>query len=65
MTDMETTRRRLIAARTACGADTPAGHRYSNMVEQLENYARAGTAEQRAHLRKSISQQARYLDGLK
>lgn len=54
--DLENTRRNLIAMREKFGANTPAGHRCSNLVEQLQNYASA-TGEQKAHLEKSISHQ--------
>lgn len=34
--DLENTRRDLIAIRAAHGADTPIGHRCSNLVELLQ-----------------------------
>jgi hypothetical protein len=55
--DHEETRRKLIALRSKLGADTPAGHRCSNLVEQLENMRTAASAEQRGHLAKSIHRQ--------
>lgn len=61
--DLENTRRSLIAMREKFGADTPEGHRCSNLVEQLQNYAGA-TGEQKAHLEKSISQQMEKLSKL-
>lgn len=51
--DYENTRRDLIGKRTAAGADTPIGHRCSNLIEQLDNY-RTAEGEQRANLAKSI-----------
>jgi hypothetical protein len=51
--DHEDTRRKLIAKRNEIGADTPIGHRCSNLIEQLENL-RDATGDQRAHLIKSI-----------
>jgi hypothetical protein len=51
--DLEDTRRQLIAKRNAAGADTPIGHRCSNLIEQLENL-RGATGDQREHLMKSI-----------
>jgi hypothetical protein len=36
MTDLEATRRDLIAIRVAHGADNPIGHRCSNIVELLQ-----------------------------
>jgi hypothetical protein len=35
--DMENTRRELISLRVKFGADTPAGHACSNLIEQMEN----------------------------
>lgn len=37
--DLEDTRRNLIAMREKHGADTPIGHRCSNLVEMLQNLA--------------------------
>jgi hypothetical protein len=54
--DLENTRRQLIALRSKLGADTPAGHRCSNLVEQLDAM-RTAEGDQRAHLAKSIGQQ--------
>lgn len=51
--DFENTRRDLIAKRTAAGADTPLGHRCSNLIEQLDAY-RTAEGEQKANLAKSI-----------
>ena len=61
--DHEDTRRQLIALRGKLGADTPAGHRCSNLVEQLENM-RTAEGEQRAHLAKSIGRQMKELTDL-
>jgi hypothetical protein len=61
--DLEDTRRELIALRVKLGADTPAGHRCSNLVEQLEHY-RTAEGEQKAHLSKNIVQQMRELTDL-
>lgn len=55
--DHEVTRRKLIAMRANFGADTPAGHRCSNLVEQLEAMRNAPSKEQRGHLAKGISRQ--------
>lgn len=55
--DHEDTRRKLIAMRAKFGADTPAGHRCSNLVEQIENMRTAASKEQRGHLAKSIQRQ--------
>jgi len=51
--DLENTRRELIAMRNKHGADTPVGHRISNLIEQCENL-RTAEGEQRAHLIKFI-----------
>jgi hypothetical protein len=51
--DLENTRRELIAMRVKHGAETPVGHRISNLIEQCENL-RTAEGEQRAHLIKSI-----------
>jgi hypothetical protein len=61
--DRRTTRRNLIALRVTLGAETPAGHRCSNLVEQLENM-REATGDQRAHLAKSIQKQMAELTAL-
>jgi hypothetical protein len=51
--DVETSRRHLIALRVRFGADTPKGHRCSNLIEQIQAMETA-TGEQRAHLQKAI-----------
>jgi hypothetical protein len=43
-------RHNLIAKRVAAGADTEIGHRCSNLVELLDNYAKVESEEQRAHI---------------
>lgn len=53
--DHENTRRDLIALRVKYGADTPIGHRCSNLIEMLENY-RTAEGDQKANLAKSIEQ---------
>jgi hypothetical protein len=62
--DLEDTRRKLIAMRAKLGADTPAGHRCSNLVEQLENMRTAASKEQRGHLSKGIQRQMAELTDL-
>lgn len=59
----EDTRRKLIAMRVKFGADRPAGHRCSNLVEQLDNY-RTATGDQKANLEASIRQQVTDLANL-
>lgn len=51
--DFENTRRELIAMRVKHGAETPVGHRISNLIEQCENL-RTAEGEQRANLIKFI-----------
>lgn len=53
--DIESTRRDLITMRNKHGADTPVGHRISNLIEQCENL-RTATGDQRTHLIASIEQ---------
>jgi len=53
----EETRRKLIALRSKLGADTPAGHRCSNLVEQLQEYKRSSDETQRGHLIRGIKAQ--------
>jgi len=61
--DLEDTRRRLIALRDKHGADTPAGHRCSNIIEQLQNM-RAAEGDQRRHLVKGVREQTAELADL-
>ncbi len=35
--DVENARRKLVALRNAHGADTPIGHRCSNLIEMIQN----------------------------
>lgn len=62
--DLENTRRKLIAKREAAGADTPLGHRCSNLIEQLQNYAKAESEDQRERLRASIQKSMSEIAGL-
>lgn len=50
-------RRNLIAKRVAAGADSPIGHRCSNLTVLLDNYAKAESEEQRAHIEAGIRKQ--------
>lgn len=54
--DLEDARRNLIAKRTAAGADTPIGHRCSNLVELLDNYGKS-EGKQREHIEANIRKQ--------
>jgi hypothetical protein len=51
--DVENSRRHLIALRVKYGADSPKGHRCSNLIEQIKAMEGA-EGEQRANLQKSI-----------
>jgi hypothetical protein len=61
--DLEDTRRKLIAKRVAAGADTEIGHRCSNLIELLENYAKAENEDQREKLGALIRQSMAELHG--
>jgi hypothetical protein len=61
---MEAMRRNLIAKRVAAGAETPIGHRCSNLVELLDNYAKVEGEDQRSHLERNIRRQMTELAGL-
>jgi hypothetical protein len=54
--DVEKARAELIAMRVKHGADTPVGHRISNLVKQCENLRSATTGKQRENLLKTIEQ---------
>lgn len=62
--DLEDTRRDLIALHSKLGADTPAGRRCSNLLEQLETYERSTDEMQRGHLAKGIQFQMSQLTDL-
>lgn len=62
--DLEDTRRDLIAMRTRLGADTPAGHRCSNIVAQLAALQTATDPEQRKAIKDGIKQQIMELANL-
>lgn len=61
--DLPTIRKQLDAMRAKHGADSPIGHRYSNLIEQLKSYQRATgldgdpfmTSDQRVALEKNIT----------
>lgn len=52
--DLPTIRKQLDALRTRHGADSPIGHRCSNLVEQLDSHKYA-TGERRKDLEKNIA----------
>lgn len=54
--DLPSMRRLLTETRIAHGADSPVGHRCSNLLAQISNY-RTAEGEQRANLSKLISRQ--------
>ena len=49
----------LLAQRRKVGADTPIGHRCSNIAEQIENYLKCEPGTNRLKLRNLIGQQMR------
>ena len=59
--DVENSRRHLIALRVKFGADTPKGHRCSNLIEQIQAMETA-EGEQRANLQKAIKRSISELD---
>lgn len=61
--DHEDTRRKLTATANKFGWKTKAGHRCSNLIQQLEIH-RTATGEQKAHLEKAIRQQMAELAAL-
>jgi hypothetical protein len=61
--DLETIRAQLDALRAKHGADTPIGHRCSNLIEQLKNYE-AATPDLRRDLEKFISRSVAELAAL-
>ena len=63
--DLENTRRDLIALRNAHGADTPVGYRCSNLIELLQNYDDAESANEELALSKLIVKQMADLDRLR
>ena len=52
--DLKAIRKQLTALRTRHGADSPVGHRCSNLIEQLKNYPTL-PMEQRTALRNNIA----------
>ncbi len=55
----------LRALRKKHGADSAIGHRASNVLEQLENFAKSDNAEQRRHLDAAIMRQMAELSALR
>lgn len=52
--DLWAARRFIIAERLLAGADTPLGHRCSNMVEMIENYQTADSPFQVSNIKRSL-----------
>jgi len=52
--ELEPTRRDLIAMRVRHGADSPVGHRCSNLIGQLESLQDATSKDQRRALERAI-----------
>ncbi len=67
MTNWKDTRRDLIALRVAHGADSAIGHRCSNIVEILQNIAKATDPELirglKAHIKKQTDDLERFRSG--
>ena len=61
--DLETTRRDLLALRAKHGAETPIGHRCSNLIGILDSMKTA-TGDQRSGLAKNITDQMADLERL-
>ena len=62
--DLAATRTSLLKLRTKLGAETPAGHRCSNLLEQLESLSKSADQDQRRRLEKSIGQSVAELSAL-
>lgn len=62
--DIPAVRTSLLKLRKKVGADTAAGHRASNLLEQLENLGKATDADQRRRLEKAIGQSVAELSSL-
>lgn len=62
--DITATRTALTKLRKTLGANTPAGRRCSNLLEQLENLGKATDKDQRAKLEKAIGQSVAELSAL-
>ena len=54
----------IHGVRKKLGADTPAGHRCSNLLEQLENLGKSTDSDQRRRLEKAIGQSVAELSAL-
>lgn len=63
--DFKQTRRDLIALRKKHGADSPIGHRCSNLLEQTENYAKETDRDARKRLAAGIERQMAGLSALR
>lgn len=48
VTNLEDTRRELIGIRVKYGAESPIGHRCSNLIEQMQNLEGGSRAQQAA-----------------
>jgi hypothetical protein len=62
--DEAAVRTSLLKLRTKLGADTPAGHRCSNLLEQLEVRAKATDPDHIRRLEKNIGQSVADLSAL-
>lgn len=57
-------RRHVIRDRQRAAANTPIGHRCSNIVELIDNYDASDDEIQREHIRKSARRNAREIEEL-
>lgn len=55
--DLPAVRTSILKARDRHGANTPAGHRCSNILEMLENLAKTPDRDQRKNLERDIQTQ--------
>jgi hypothetical protein len=62
--DLPAIRKSLLKSRDQHGANTPAGRRCSNILEQLENLAKTTDRDQRANLERDIQTQMAELASL-
>ena len=62
--DIPAVRTSLLKLRKQLGAETPAGHRCSNLLEQLENLARSTDQDQRRRLEKDIGRSVAELSSM-
>lgn len=62
--DIPAVRTSLLKLRKDLGANTPAGHRCSNLLEQLESLSKSADQDQRLRLEKDIGRSVAELSAL-